>query len=194
MRIIFMGTPEFAIPSLKSLHESKHQLLAVVTGPDKPKGRGKKLTPSPVKEFCLEKQLKVLTPVNLKAEDFTSELKNLNPDLMVVVAFRILPQEVFTIPLSYLKGASGYLLVIDGTRSATMETALEIHRHTREVLGSAPFVVLLNKADLTGDWELAEAEMKELEKRGWLYLKSSAKSGMGVEEAFDLLSRRILAA
>ena len=93
-----MGTPEFAIPSLKSIHESNHQLIAVVTAPDKPKGRGKKLTPSPVKEFCMEKQLKVLTPVNLKSGDFTSELRDLNPDLMVVVAFRILPQDVFTTP------------------------------------------------------------------------------------------------
>jgi methionyl-tRNA formyltransferase len=98
MRIIFMGTPEFAIPSLKSIQNSKHQLLAVVTGLDKPKGRGKKLTPSPVKEFCLENQLKVLTPINLKSEDFVSELNDLNPDLMVVVAFRILPETVFTIP------------------------------------------------------------------------------------------------
>jgi methionyl-tRNA formyltransferase len=98
MRIIFMGTPEFAIPSLKSIHESNHQLIAVVTASDKPKGRGKKLTPSPVKEFCKEKQLRVLTPTSLKSEDFTSELKDLNPDLMVVVAFRILPQEIFTIP------------------------------------------------------------------------------------------------
>ncbi|MGB2696539.1 MAG: methionyl-tRNA formyltransferase [Candidatus Zixiibacteriota bacterium] len=98
MRIIFMGTPEFAIPSLKVIQNSKHQLLAVITQPDKPKGRGKKLTPSPVKEFCLENQLKVLAPKNLKSEDFVSELKALNPDLMVVVAFRILPQGVFSIP------------------------------------------------------------------------------------------------
>lgn len=93
-----MGTPEFAIPSLKVIQNSKHQLLAVITQPDKPKGRGKKLTPSPVKEFCLENQLKVLAPKNLKSEDFVSELKALNPDLMVVVAFRILPQGVFSIP------------------------------------------------------------------------------------------------
>ena len=93
-----MGTPEFAIPSLKSIYESNHQLIAVVTGPDKPKGRGKKITPSPVKEFCLEKQLRILTPLSLKSEEFVLELKDLNPDLMVVVAFRILPQEIFTIP------------------------------------------------------------------------------------------------
>jgi len=98
MRIIFMGTPEFALPSLKAILESKHELVAVVTQPDKPKGRGRQTTPSPVKEFSIENHLQVLTPDNLKSDDFASELKNLNPDLVVVVAFRILPEKVFAIP------------------------------------------------------------------------------------------------
>lgn len=98
MRIIFMGTPEFALSSLKAILESQHQILAVVTGPDKPKGRGRKPAPSPVKEFSLENHLQVLTPGNLKSDEFVSELKKLNPDLLVVVAFRILPEKVFTIP------------------------------------------------------------------------------------------------
>lgn len=93
-----MGTPEFAIPSLKAILKSKHQLLAVVTQPDKPKGRGRKLTPSPVKEFSVENNLNVLMPENLKSDDFVLGLKNLNSDLLVVVAFRILPEKVFTIP------------------------------------------------------------------------------------------------
>jgi methionyl-tRNA formyltransferase len=93
-----MGTPEFSLPSLKAILQSKHQLLAVITQPDKPRGRGRKLAPSPVKEFCLENHLRVLTPENLKSDDFVSELKNLNSDLMVVVAFRILPEKVFAIP------------------------------------------------------------------------------------------------
>jgi methionyl-tRNA formyltransferase len=92
-----MGTPEFAIPSLKALQQSKHTLLAVVTQPDKPRGRGRKYFPSPVKEFCLENQLRVLNPENLKSDDFVSILKDLNPDLIVVVAFRILPEKVFTL-------------------------------------------------------------------------------------------------
>jgi methionyl-tRNA formyltransferase len=93
-----MGTPEFAIPSLKAILQAKHTLLAVVTQPDRPKGRGKKFTPSPVKEFCIENELKVLTPENLKSDDFLLKLKELKPDLMVVVAFRILPEKVFIIP------------------------------------------------------------------------------------------------
>lgn len=93
-----MGTPGFAIPGLKAILESKHGLLVVVTQPDRPKGRGKKFTPSPIKQFCVENNLKVLTPENLKSDDFVSKLKDLNPDLLVVVAFRILPEKVFTIP------------------------------------------------------------------------------------------------
>lgn len=93
-----MGTPEFALPSLKALLESEHKLLAVVTQPDRLKGRGKKLAPSPVKEFCLENNLEIFTPENLKSDDFVLKLRDLNPDLLAVVAFPILPEKVFTIP------------------------------------------------------------------------------------------------
>ncbi len=98
MRLIFMGTPDFAIPSLKKLIQSRHEIAGVVTVPDKPKGRGRKLSESPVKRFALERDLKVLTPENLKDEDFVQTLKELNPDLIVVVAFRILPEVVFSLP------------------------------------------------------------------------------------------------
>jgi methionyl-tRNA formyltransferase len=98
MRIIFMGTPEFAIPSLKILLEHGHNVIAVVTAPDKPQGRGQKIAPSPVKEFALQKNLPILQPERLKASDFASGVAQLQSDLIVVVAFRILPPEVFTIP------------------------------------------------------------------------------------------------
>jgi methionyl-tRNA formyltransferase len=93
-----MGTPQFAIPSLNRLAQSKHQIVGVVTVPDKPQGRGLKLLESPVKRFACEHNLKVLTPENLKDEGFVQALKESNPDLIVVVAFRILPEEVFTLP------------------------------------------------------------------------------------------------
>jgi methionyl-tRNA formyltransferase len=93
-----MGTPRFAIPSLEKLVGSKHQVIGVVTGPDKPKGRGRKLAESPVKEYSKGHNLSVLTPANLKDEEFVQKLKELRPDLMLVVAFRILPEAVFTIP------------------------------------------------------------------------------------------------
>lgn len=98
MKIIFMGTPDFAVPSLRILIESKHEVLAVVTAPDKERGRGLKISFPPVKEFAVENNLPVLQPEKLKDEQFINSLKNFNADLFVVVAFRILPKEVFTIP------------------------------------------------------------------------------------------------
>ncbi len=99
MKIIFMGTPDFSIPSLKSLIESRHELVAVVTTPDKERGRGQKVSFTPVKEFALKNNLPVLQPEKLKnSRQFIEELKKFNADLYVVVAFRILPVEVFSIP------------------------------------------------------------------------------------------------
>ncbi len=98
MKIVFMGTPDFAIPSLEILLNNNYQIQAVVTAPDEPKGRGYKVTPPPVKVFALKHSLKVLQSENLKDEKFIAELKSLLPELIVVVAFRILPKEVFTIP------------------------------------------------------------------------------------------------
>ncbi len=96
--IVFFGTPEFAVSSLKILHENKYPIAAVVTIPDKPAGRGLKLTTSPVKEYAVANNLKLLQPANLKDEIFIEELKALNADLFVVVAFRILPEVIWTMP------------------------------------------------------------------------------------------------
>jgi len=93
-----MGTPEFAIPSLEVLLKNGYEICAVVTAPDEPKGRGYKLSPPPVKVFALQNNLKVLQPQNLKDPNFINEIKKISPDLIVVVAFRILPKEVFSIP------------------------------------------------------------------------------------------------
>lgn len=93
-----MGTPDFAIPSLEKLIQSKHRIVGVVTVPDKPQGRGRKISPSAVKRFAGERDLTVLTPGNLKDEGFVQSLGELNPDLIVVVAFRILPEIVFSLP------------------------------------------------------------------------------------------------
>lgn len=93
-----MGTPGFAVESLKQLLEAGIEVKAVVTVPDKPAGRGLKLFPSAVKEFAVEKGLKVLQPERLRDEQFITELKKLNADLFVVVAFRMLPEVVWTMP------------------------------------------------------------------------------------------------
>lgn len=98
MKIVFMGTPDFARVSLQKLLNSKHQVLAVVTVPDKPKGRGLKMQPSPVKVFAQEAGIPVLQPDKLKDPAFIEQLKQFNADAFVVVAFKILPAEVFNIP------------------------------------------------------------------------------------------------
>ncbi|HKJ81519.1 MAG TPA: methionyl-tRNA formyltransferase [Ignavibacteriaceae bacterium] len=98
MKIVFMGTPDFAVPSLKLLLESKYEIAAVVTAPDKERGRGRKVSFTPVKEFALQNNLPVLQPEKLKNQEFANQLKDFNADIFVVVAFRILPASVFTIP------------------------------------------------------------------------------------------------
>lgn len=92
-----MGTPEFALPSLRILLENKFSLCGVVTAPDKPRGRGQKVTPGPVKRFALEHSLPVFQPENLQDARFLDRIKELRPDVIVVVAFRILPAEVYTL-------------------------------------------------------------------------------------------------
>jgi len=99
MNIIFMGTPDFSIPSLKILLESKHKVVAVVTQPDKERGRGQKVSFTSVKQFVTENNIPVFQPEKLKGnQEFVEQMKSLEPDLFVVVAFRILPKEVFDIP------------------------------------------------------------------------------------------------
>ncbi len=97
-RIVFMGTPDFAVESLKALVENGYNVAGVVTMPDKPAGRGYKIKPSPVKQYALQQGLKVLQPEKLRDEGFLSELKQLNADLQVVVAFRMLPEVVWNMP------------------------------------------------------------------------------------------------
>jgi len=96
--IVFFGTPEFAVASLAALIESNFEIKAVVTTADKPAGRGKKISFSAVKGFALEKGLTILQPVNLSDTDFVSQLKALNADLFIVVAFRKLPAVVWKMP------------------------------------------------------------------------------------------------
>ena len=98
IRIVFMGTPEFAVEILKKLHQEGIAIEAVVTAPDKPAGRGRQINQSAVKEYAVQHQLKVLQPTNLKDETFIRELSHLNADLFVVVAFRMLPEVVWSMP------------------------------------------------------------------------------------------------
>lgn len=98
MRIVFMGTPDFAVPSLQTLLDHQYDVVAVITAPDKPRGRGQQYSFTPVKEFALQQHLPVFQPEHLKDDSFVAQIQLLKPDLVVVVAFRILPREIFTLP------------------------------------------------------------------------------------------------
>ncbi len=98
MRIVFMGTPQFAVASLDALLKAGCEIVAVVTAPDKPAGRGQKINESAVKQYAVENGLKVLQPEKLKSPEFLEELKTLKADLQVVVAFRMLPEVVWNMP------------------------------------------------------------------------------------------------
>ncbi len=100
MKIVFMGTPDFAKESLETLVNAKHEILAVITNPDKPKGRGMKMIPSSVKEYALSQRIDVKQPIKLRNNyEFIDEIKNLNPDIICVVAYgKIIPKEILDIP------------------------------------------------------------------------------------------------
>ncbi len=95
---------------------------------------------------------------------------------------------------SYLRGSSGYVLVVDGTRRETLEKAVVLQNRTEETLGKVPFVLVVNKADLVEKWEIDDAAIAELHKRGWPAFKTSAKTGEGVEQAFLALARKMAGA
>ncbi|MFC5284638.1 methionyl-tRNA formyltransferase [Pedobacter alpinus] len=98
MRIIFMGTPDFAVASLQALLDAKQDVVGVITAPDKPAGRGQKINESAVKKFAVANDLNILQPEKLKNPEFLKELESLNADLQVVVAFRMLPELVWAMP------------------------------------------------------------------------------------------------
>ena len=98
MKIIFLGTPDFAVPSLDILIKNGYEVVGVITAPDKPAGRGQKLNISAVKQYALDHSLKVLQPVKLSDPDFLNEVRSLNADLQIVVAFRMMPEVLWSMP------------------------------------------------------------------------------------------------
>lgn len=112
MKIVFMGTPDFAEESLKAIYEAGHEILAVVTNPDKPSGRGMKLTASPVKQYALEKNFDIYQPQKVRGnEEFIKKIKDLNPEVICVVAYgKILPKEILDIPEKGCINVHGSLL------------------------------------------------------------------------------------
>lgn len=137
MKIIFMGTPDFAAASLEALIASKHEIMAVVTQPDKPKGRKGELTPSPVKTIAVEKGIKVYQPVRVREQEFVEILRGYNPDVIIVVAFgQIIPESILEIPKYGCVNIHGSLLpkyrgaapiqwaVLDGEKETGVTTML----------------------------------------------------------------------
>ena len=98
LRIIFMGTPDFAVGILDQIYKTGYDIAAVITAPDKPAGRGQKVAISAVKAYALEKGLPILQPTNLKNEAFLNELASYQANLQIVVAFRMLPEAVWKMP------------------------------------------------------------------------------------------------
>jgi methionyl-tRNA formyltransferase len=179
MRIIFMGTPEFAVPSLKTLHEFGYEIVAVVTVPDKPAGRGRKLRPSAVKEYALAHDLPILQPVKLRDPAFVSSLQDLRPDLMVVVAFRMLPKMVWEIPrmgtfnlhaslLPDYRGAAPInWVLINGERETGLTTFL-----IDEKIDTGN-ILLQEKVEIPTSWNAGDLHDHMMEKGSRLVLKTA---------------------
>lgn len=111
MNLVFMGTPDFAVPTLKTLHTSRHSVLAVVTQPDRPKGRGQEMQASPVKQYALENNLVVYQPEKASAPEFVAELAELKPDLIVVIAYgQILRENLLSLPAHFCMNVHASLL------------------------------------------------------------------------------------
>ncbi len=174
MRIIFMGTPDFAVASLKALIEAGEEIVAVVTGPDKPAGRGQKLHESAVKKFAVSQNIPVLQPVKLRDPEFLAELKSFNADLQVVVAFRMLPELVWNMPEKGTINVHASLLpnyrgaapinhaIINGEKKSGVTTFLLQHEiDTGNILFSTEVEILDNDnaGDLHDKLMLAGAEL-----------------------------------
>ena len=101
--------------------------------------------------------------------------------------------EYMQLRLSYLDGSSGYFLVADGTRRSTLETAFDLQAKVEGEISGAPFILLLNKSDLADEWDLNDGAMAKISEAGWEFIHTSAKTGLGVEEAFLALARKMIA-
>ncbi|MGO4391537.1 Rab family GTPase [Variovorax sp. M-6] len=130
-----------------------------------------------------------LTTVGVKID---KKLLTIGTEQMALILWDIAGEdEVSAVRVSYLRGAAGYLLVVDGTRPETLDTAVSIQARVGAEVGDVPFVVLLNKADLQEDWAIPQERIERLEAAGWAFRRTSAKTGMGVEETFQELAARL---
>lgn len=134
---------------------------------------------------------KYLTTVGVKIDKKTLEI---NGKQLNFILWDIYGEDEFQkLRLSYLRGSSGYLLVVDGTRHNTLEKALELQKRVEESIGTLPFILVLNKWDLSDEWEIDTPEIDALSQKEWTIMKTSAKTGIGVEEVFQTLANKLLA-
>ncbi len=182
LRIIYMGTPEFAAPPLKELNLSQHEVAAVVTGPDVRSGRGRKLRPTPVKELAQELGLPVLTPDSLKSPDLLEELREFKADVFVVVAFRILPQSLYSSPPLGSINLHGSLLPL-------YRGAAPIQRALMDGAKETGFTVfsLADKVDTGGMILQKKVPISSEDNFTTLSARMSELSGSALIEALDLL-------
>jgi small GTP-binding protein len=135
---------------------------------------------------------KYLTTIGVKMEKKSVTLPGTHVELMIWDIYG--HDDYQKLRVSYLRGASGYLLVADGTRRATMDTAIEVQRLAEEALGRVPFILVVNKADLRDQWEIDAAALDERRRAGWRVLETSAKTGEMVEGAFSSLASDMMVA
>lgn len=182
MKIVFMGTPDFAIPPLREILNSRHEVAAVVTALDKERGRGKQISFTPVKEFAIEHNIPVLQPEKLKNSNFIDELKKINADVFVVVAFRILPREVFSIPKFGSFNLHGSLL-------PKYRGAAPIHWaiiNGERITGLTTFA-LDDKVDTGNVYLRKEIEINDSDDLGILYDRMSNAGGEIVLKTLDMI-------
>jgi small GTP-binding protein len=133
---------------------------------------------------------KYLTTIGVKIEKKSVPVDGTSVELVI---WDLYGQDDFqTLQLSYLRGASGYLLVADGTRRATLETAIDVQRQAADTLGPVPFILAVNKADLRSEWEIDDAAIEERVRAGWQVVQTSARTGDAVDGAFSTLARGML--
>lgn len=133
---------------------------------------------------------KYLTTLGVKIDKKSLQVNNQDVELIVWDLGG--EDEFMKVRLSYLRGASGIFLVVDGTRAETLDTALALQKKVEDEIGRIPFSLLINKADLASEWDIDKTRIDRLAQRGWTVLETSAKTSQGVEEAFQLLAAEIL--
>ncbi|MBF2014366.1 MAG: GTP-binding protein [Rivularia sp. T60_A2020_040] len=133
---------------------------------------------------------KYQTTVGVKIDKKTVQVKE--QELSLILWDLYGEDEFQKLRTSYLRGSSGYLLVVDGTRKTTLEKAVELQQRVEDNLGKVPFILVLNKWDLQDEWELDSANIEALENKGWNTIKTSAKTGLNVEEIFNILASKIM--